>query len=942
MNGAGVTVTLRNVTFTNNRAIDGGSGGAIVVRPSAQSARVELDSVTIAACSADLAGGAIARLPTSSNLIFMAAGNLISACSATFGGALAIMDVGEPSTAITGNVLSEFPTYRRVAAPIRASVYGPVNVARSTAAFGGMFFGCNHDFVNLTGFTMLDESRASSAGGYAFLCRLFNSTQSPFDTFFLLPSVASRRGTVDASGYGDVAATPPVRVSLSEFPAEQMSGVALQAGRAALVDAFGSIVRLSVISMRLGLHSSSALAPQGASAVAQLEGSSYSFASTALSLAGWPASLGGSVQLVVGIDDNGVLLEGIGAPQASISVVVTGCAQGWGRASTDDSSVPLVCEPCVGESTSKTPELGSACVSALCPANSVRAVSNSSLLSPCLCLANFYSPTQTTDVPCEPCPLGATCTGRLAAPVAAPGYFEDRGQFLQCIQPEACLGSSQCARGYSGRLCGRCASGFYALNGKCRPCNKALAAVASVGLVVLALVVAGAVVWFNLARSVSYKFATFSLGLMALQMLALFGRLTLDWGLVPETVFRLVSTLSLNFQLTSPECSVARGIDVWLLKFWLTMLLPVFAALALVAVLGLLYLVGRVMRVPRLTELSLAEHIDCFVRSWFQTLTLMYMPLAATALSVFGCRRDRARVWVLVDNPANVCFDKHWWAALFVPGLLFSLVYCLAIPAAILFLLVRARRGLSTGEFLLKYGFAVARFGSAFWYFELVIMALKLALALAITAFANADGKASAGVVVLTCSLVHLAIVKPYARPVHQAVAVATQGCVTLTLFGGTLGDFTFRRLMTGAGVILTLVCVLVGLALDLWLFAKEERAASNEFVSAEKATSTTVQNATTLDFTAKHVKRSVRDSLNADEVVGARFSVALESLDACTCSGTEPNSMHNSTSAVMSFVPSVIHESVAATSVDSLGADSCGAGSPVTSLARPELEAVA
>lgn len=56
-----------------------------------------------------------------------------------------------------------------------------------------------------------------------------------------------------------------------------------------------------------------------------------------------------------------------------------------------------------------------------------------------------------------------------------------------------------------------------------RRCNRALAALAGPGLVLLALAVAGCLLWFNLVTSISFKFATASIaGLMALQMLALF------------------------------------------------------------------------------------------------------------------------------------------------------------------------------------------------------------------------------------------------------------------------------------------------------------------------------------------------------------------------------------------------------------------------------------
>lgn len=54
-------------------------------------------------------------------------------------------------------------------------------------------------------------------------------------------------------------------------------------------------------------------------------------------------------------------------------------------------------------------------------------------------------------------------------------------------------------------------------------------------------------------------------------------------------------------------------------------------------------------------------------------------------------------------------------------------------------------------------------------------------------------------------------------------MAVATQALVALTLIGGALDDYLFRRVLATAGVLGTVGAVVFGLCLDLWLYRQED-----------------------------------------------------------------------------------------------------------------------
>ena len=65
---------------------------------------------------------------------------------------------------------------------------------------------------------------------------------------------------------------------------------------------------------------------------------------------------------------------------------------------------------------------------------------------------------------CVPCPVGGSCDGGDAAPVALTGYYPMAGDgFVRCDPPDACLGgvNATCGQRYTGPRCASCAIGAY-------------------------------------------------------------------------------------------------------------------------------------------------------------------------------------------------------------------------------------------------------------------------------------------------------------------------------------------------------------------------------------------------------------------------------------------------------------------------------------------------
>ena len=98
----------------------------------------------------------------------------------------------------------------------------------------------------------------------------------------------------------------------------------------------------------------------------------------------------------------------------------------------------------------------------------------------CTCRKEFYSLNVSWPA-CKPCPEFSNCDGGWKTPRPEAGFWRTplcsrRTQcvnaFLKCKPNVACPGldSNECLEGYTGRICGQCATGYYKRNQYCRKC----------------------------------------------------------------------------------------------------------------------------------------------------------------------------------------------------------------------------------------------------------------------------------------------------------------------------------------------------------------------------------------------------------------------------------------------------------------------------------------
>ncbi|KNC49451.1 uncharacterized protein AMSG_05458 [Thecamonas trahens ATCC 50062] len=515
------------------------------------------------------------------------------------------------------------------------------------------------------------------------------------------------------------------------------------------------------------------------------------------------------------------------------------------------------CVPCEKDSYS-APD-GRECL--LCP-DFMTSPSSSGSIGNCTCVRGYFENLAVVGADpskrqCDACPVGASCAGGNARPIADPGYHQVGDEFVSCPQPSACLGAGQCARGYKGASCTDCVSGYYRLGDRCYKCNKAQAAFIATGIAFLLLLFVAALVYLNTRESHNrmYTAAAFMIGFNSLQISAMYGEIDLRWHPVAEQFFNILSLANLNIELTSPECSVDFFGDPWLIKWVLMLMLPIFMVflLGVTFVLGLLYRlfartygakwadrhpsyfpgaenffdaggkasrstlikfrIGRLMSEAPLTPAALRQAV---VRTFFQLFIFCYLPLTAVVLRYFECERRApgSSEYVLATAPSVECYDATYWS-LFWMAIAGSIVYALGIPLFTYLLLYFRKRQMAEVNFMLRYGFLVARFREKLYYFEITIMIRKLLVVGAVVAFGSPVQEAVMAALVLVISFGFVAHATPYLKPFHNRLAMSALFTSCIVLIGGTVDSNGLRDTLVLGGLGANIFVIVYGIVVE-------------------------------------------------------------------------------------------------------------------------------
>ena len=521
--GGGIAVTIQSVVdlddaceITHNTA--GTVGGGLSVRSGASLSGTH---IVIAHNSAVSLGGGVWVEPSATATLVS---TQVDANTAAAGGGLAAASVSQTAFA-TGSV-GDVPvvvTYVPLGFAEPALNLSDVVLTANTASkWGGGLYACDaHVTVSdgpASAWTLNVASRSigqqvqSSAD--MLLCPALDFEPQISSSPPILPWVSVPPGLASSLAIHG----PPAKVEWVTLPPETVEAGGILSGSIRVLDWFGQPVVYSDVLVETSVTPSLALAPLDLPPVLMF---SETVALPVASLGVTDTSLApANLELTIGVAPG----QGLSVIPATTDVLVGPCSVGRGGVVSDGITDCFDCpEGTRSDSVSFDPCLAPP-PPPPCPDNTLRIVANAST-DPCICSPGFWEPNGGVDVPCVACPVGGVCAGGVAKPSAAPGFFPDATDpsvYLACPNSKACLGSGQCQRGYVGRLCGQCAEGYYALRGACFACKPGVNTVVTLVFVLAGLILSGAVLVFNLAEGVRYRFGAAMIGISSLQVSAMY------------------------------------------------------------------------------------------------------------------------------------------------------------------------------------------------------------------------------------------------------------------------------------------------------------------------------------------------------------------------------------------------------------------------------------
>jgi hypothetical protein len=292
-------------------------------------------------------------------------------------------------------------------------------------------------------------------------------------------------------------------------------------------------------------------------------------------------------------------------------------------------------------------------------------------LSCFLCPKNTYS-LHPSDTYCHDCPSYATCPGGNSL-ILNSGYWRESALTSDvhlCPNSEACAGgiNSSCADGYSGVLCSSCQQGYYLVGTvKCEQCES-----------VPVIVVRSCAVYIIALSSMIYianRLNTQGARMMTVRLLANFLHFLLILPLIPVNYS---STLS-GF-LAFNEMIVSFGLhsfplDCWVspAQVWRSVMTTAFPVMYFLIILAI-YWVRSSHPVVNAVDSGI------LLLWWIQPY------IVKTLINLLACK-SQAGHWVLISDTDVACWGASHWKyllGLFLPGFL---IYCVAYPIALFFVL---------------------------------------------------------------------------------------------------------------------------------------------------------------------------------------------------------------------------------------------------------------
>jgi hypothetical protein len=364
----------------------------------------------------------------------------------------------------------------------------------------------------------------------------------------------------------------------------------------------------------------------------------------------------------------------------------------------------------------------------MCPAQTTTRIVLGETIQDCTaCVDGYYGdPTANGSTPnatsCTKCHIdsGITCPEASVLPVVAPGYFrsqKDVSYAYTCIPSMACLDTldanqTNCAQGYSGFVCGDCASGYFRLDFFCKKCMSA--GVRAVLIILLILGCLGVV--YRLMTKKSKVNVDARIAVQSIQIVGLYSSISTKWPAAMLVVLQIASLTNVNIELFGPECYTR--ISYWS-KYYLKVSLPLALAL-----LFPLYAQIRIFVWKKLGKGKPVDEALLSKRTWsifaFFIVGLYTLVISAT-VQPLNCTKQTDGTYLMTKNPNQNCYTDQWRKDL--GGVIFFLLlYAFFFPAGLAYLFWKNKDNLDTADFAVRFGTLVRPYRRGCYWWELVTM----------------------------------------------------------------------------------------------------------------------------------------------------------------------------------------------------------------------------
>ena len=754
-------VNLWDLVFEHNVAL-AGSGGALYASVE-QLSMFSMDQVQYIGNSAPAgAGGGLALEVDDPFSWITISGLTFTSNSALWGGSIGVWGEGVSLPTKSGAAIVVEEDDPNPGTPGISFPYlrlPSLNITDSSAEFGGLFFVCKAG-IEVEAPAHIEPGHASSAGGGVYLC-------APSDKRWVrTPPGLSLEGSLGLGGVGPINATTPFSIQLAEpIPSVVPSGAPLSGGAFALYDELGHVLSDAVTALSVTSPSLShvlggltfGLRASPASGLFELDPLTVAAVNV-------PADLG-DVEIEVSLLDGGP-----DGPKMSVTVKLGVCPVDMGRISSPGT--PLVCSECgpglFSPNVSIAPcEVRPVCVGTdvlfgstchRCPENTVRTAPDANSTIPagdCVCERGFWVRSQSVNVACEPCPLGASCEGGTAPPMNNAGWAPQTpgalDAFVECPVPDACLTGYRCAKGYTGLWCKDCGDGYFRQpNGSCDVCPGAsvslfvllivllvLTALVAVGVVTLAISALSKEEDASTAVLVRHKLLPNAVtqGIFFLQVLGVLASTKeFAWPEPPvQDVLDAATVANLGLNWFATECTVTSfGVH-----YVFSILLPI--ALAVVVSLTVVCLrffpgVAPCLRGDVLARVGLRTAAERVV---FLLAPMLYIPMSRLSLVILDCSRFPDGKWYLDADYSVECWAGGEWAAVLPFGVAAVALYVLLLPIYMGVTLFRFRNSLSEWRVQARLGVIINSYRAQWFFEELLLLFKRLAIVSSALFFSN-------------------------------------------------------------------------------------------------------------------------------------------------------------------------------------------------------------